>query len=188
MKKQIKISFFYTLFFTALLGIVYPLFSANIGGYLFSSPRPSILFQPQEGGQWFHGRPLEEIRYTSTEENKNVVHQWYFGASNLSLTNPTLWKQVETRARLFHNSSGKGYIPSELLFTSASGYDPNISVAGALRQIPKISRMRDLDASVLKNLIDQNTQFKLFGFIGTEMVNVIVLNQRLANPPRSFSP
>jgi K+-transporting ATPase ATPase C chain len=182
MKKHLRISFTFTLFFTVLTGIVYPLLSATASSYLPSTHRPCVLFEPQESQDCFHGRPLEK------RQEVNGGHPTYvFAASNLSLTNPVLWKQVASRRKVYNEFSAKTLVPRELLFASASGYDPHISVQAALFQLPRIARARSLDVVLLKKFVDQNTQHKLFGFIGADMVNVIVLNRLLADPPRTFA-
>ena len=78
------------------------------------------------------------------------------------------------------NDSPKGaLVPRDLLFASASGYDPHISVQGALYQIPRIAQARHMDMGILRRLVDQHIQPKLWGFIGSEKVNVVELNESL---------
>jgi len=99
----------------------------------------------------------------------------YSGASNLSLTNPELWKQVEERLK---QASGS-FVSRDLLFSSASGYDPYISVQGALCQIPRIAQTRHIDKEILERLVKHHIQSKLWGFIGTEKINILDLNENL---------
>jgi K+-transporting ATPase ATPase C chain len=102
-------------------------------------------------------------------------------ASNLSFTNPNLWKQVLERS-LRETEHHKGvFVPRELLFASASGYDPHLSPHGALRQMMWISRPHNLDIKILKQMVDRHTYARLLGFIGTKRVNIVTLNQDLEN-------
>lgn len=166
MNKQIKVSFRFTALSTIGLGIIFPLLVAGVG-LLIPSPRPSLLTKPIQEDALFQGRPSMSGSPSS-------------GASNLSLTNPELWRQVEERLNQISKFSPKGaLIPRDLLFASASGYDPHISVQGAIHQIPRIAQARHMDRGVLEQLVDQHIQPKLWGFIGTEKINVIELNESL---------
>lgn len=78
-----------------------------------------------------------------------------------------------------NDSPKSALVPRDLLFASASGHDLHISVQGALHQIPRIARARRIDRDVLTQLVDQHSQPKLWGFIGTEKINVIELNEGL---------
>jgi K+-transporting ATPase ATPase C chain len=80
--------------------------------------------------------------------------------------------------RLSKDSPGV-LVPRDLLFASASGYDANISPEGALFQIRRIANARNIEAGVLVQLVKEHTQPKLWGFIGTDKVNVIELNKDL---------
>lgn len=176
MKKQIKVSFLFTLIATAGLGIIYPLLVASVGFFIPSVSHPILLTQPIQSEDLFQGRP-------------SMSGGPYSGSSNLSLTNPELWKQVEERVKQLSKYSPKGtLIPCELLFASASGYDPDISVQGAMHQISRIARARNMDMGILKQLVDHHIQSKLWGFIGSEKVNVIDLNESLEKLTAKVTP
>ncbi len=170
MNKQIKVSLRFTALATLGLGIIFPLLVTSVG-LLIPSARPSVPTKPFQKEDLFRGRP-------------SMSGRLYSGASNLSLTNPELWKQVEERLNQISQYPPKGtsdstLVPRDLLFASASGYDPHISVRAALYQIPRIAQVRHMDASILKRLVEQHTQPKLWGFIGTEKINVAELNESL---------
>lgn len=166
MNKQIKVSFFFTLIATVGLGIIYPAVLA-IFGYVIPQRPPTLLTQPIQNETLFHGRP-------------SMSGGPYSGASNLSLTNPELWKQVDERSKAISKYPPKGtLIPRDLLFASASGYDPDISVQAALHQIPRVAQGCNMDMGSLRQLVDQHIQTRLWGFIGSEKVNVIQLNKTL---------
>ena len=166
MKKRIKVSILFTAIATVSLGIIYPIFLAGIALIMPSSAPPSLLLKPIERGDLFQGRP-------SVPDSTNS------GGTNLSLTSAELAKQVDERLKRLRKDSPESLVPRELLFASASGYDAHISPEGAQFQIPRIAKARNIETGVLEQLVKEHTQPKLWGFIGTEKVNVIELNRTL---------
>jgi potassium-transporting ATPase KdpC subunit len=104
--------------------------------------------------------------------------------SNKGPTNPDYLKDVQTRIDSFlvHNKSiRKEQITSELVTSSGSGLDPDISPAGAYIQVPRIAAARGLSPEKVNSIIEQSIQPPLFGILGTERVNVLKLNLALDN-------
>jgi len=102
--------------------------------------------------------------------------------SNKGPTNPDYLKQVKARIDTFlaHNPTAKASeIPSELVTASGSGLDPHISVDAANIQVKRIAKIRGIAAGNLQQLIMNNTEKPLFGFLGTETVHVLKLNLAL---------
>ena len=101
------------------------------------------------------------------------------GASNKGPSNPDYLKDLQSRVDSFlvHNPSVlKKDIPSELLTTSASGLDPDISPRGAYVQIARIAKARKINEEKIKALVNQHLQSPFLGLFGTEKVNVLKLN------------
>lgn len=167
MKKQIKISFYFTALSTIGLGIIYPAILSAVALLIPTKP-PAILTKPIEQDDLFNGRPT-------------MRGGPYSGASNLSLTNPQLSKQVDERLKILTNYAPGTPIPGDLLFASGSGYDPDISVGAAKFQINRISKARNISSAKIEELISQYTHTKAFGFIGTDHVNVVEINEGLKN-------
>jgi K+-transporting ATPase ATPase C chain len=174
MRKQIKVSFFFTLISTVTLGIIYPVLLSGIALVIPSSTRPTLL-QTKPSDDLFQGRP-------------SMSGGPYSGASNLSLTNQELAKQVEIRLKRISEDSPGVLIPRELLFASGSGYDPEISVEGARIQLSRIAKARNQTEGDLRQLVDQHTRRKLLGFIGTDKVNVVDLNKDLETLSSKINP
>lgn len=150
MHRQITIAFRFMFLSTLGLGIVFPVLVTSIG-FFIPSPSPSILTSALQMDTLFQGRPSSSGGA-------------YSGASNLSLTNPTLWKQVEERRKKLALHSVKNLpLPHDLLFASASGYDPDISVEAALYQIPRIAQAHCLSEEAVNQLIQKHIQPKLWG-------------------------
>lgn len=106
------------------------------------------------------------------------------GGSNKGPTNPDYLALVQARIDSFlvHNPSvKKSDIPSELVTASGSGQDPNLSPAGALVQVSRIAKTRNISEEKLTTLVNENTEQPLLGLFGTTKVNVLKLNIALDN-------
>ncbi|GAB1347514.1 K(+)-transporting ATPase subunit C [Cloacibacterium normanense] len=102
--------------------------------------------------------------------------------SNKGPSNPDYLKTVQERITYFlkHNPEvKKSEIPSDLVTASGSGLDPNISVQAAKVQVKRIAKIRKMEISKIESLIASNTEKPLFGFLGTEKINVLNLNLAL---------
>ena len=106
------------------------------------------------------------------------------GGSNKGPSNPDYLATVQARIDSFmvHNPDiNKSDIPSDLVTASGSGQDPNLSIQGALVQIPRIAKARNISAEELKSLVHQHTEKPLLGLFGVEKINVLKLNIALNN-------
>jgi potassium-transporting ATPase KdpC subunit len=104
--------------------------------------------------------------------------------SNKGPTNPDYLQDVQTRIDSFlvhNNTIRKNQITSELVTSSGSGLDPDISPRGAYIQVPRIAKARGLTTEKIRSLIGQSVEPPLFGLFGTERVNVLKLNIALDN-------
>ena len=106
------------------------------------------------------------------------------GGSNKGPTNPDYLKTVQDRIDSFivHNPSvKKSEIPSELVTASGSGQDPNLSPKGAMVQVSRIAKTRNISEEKVTALVNENTEQPLLGLFGTTKVNVLKLNIALDN-------
>lgn len=104
------------------------------------------------------------------------------GGSNKGPSNPEYLALVQSRIDTFmlrNTGIAKEDIPSDMVTASGSGLDPNISVAGAKIQVKRIAIARNIPASRILRLIEENTEAPLLGVIGTEKINVLKLNLAL---------
>lgn len=122
----------------------------------------------------FWGRPSATTPMADNAANS--------GGSNLGPTNPALVDAVKTRiAALKAADPGNAApVPVDLVTASGSGLDPEISLAAARYQAPRVARVRGLPLAQVENLIDQHAQGRLLGFLGEARVNVLALNLALA--------
>ncbi len=168
---------------TILTGIIYPLFITIIsqvamkekadGGFITSNDKivgAKLIAQKFESEKYFHGRP-SAIDYNPLSS----------GGSNLGPTSALLKKIVDERRDIIAKSYEveKIKIPSELLFASGSGLDPHISVETAYFQIERVAKARNLGSKDLKDIVEQSTLKRRFGFIGEPCINVLGLNKAL---------
>jgi K+-transporting ATPase ATPase C chain len=104
------------------------------------------------------------------------------GASNLGPTSAQLQTNVNNNLaalRTAHHLAADAPVPSDLVFTSASGVDPHISPEAAQFQIARVAAARGMDASKVSALVDQFTEPLQWGFLGEPRVNVLLLNLAL---------
>ena len=108
------------------------------------------------------------------------------GGSNLGPTNPALTTAVKARIAALRaaDPGNTASIPVDLVTASASGLDPHISVAAALYQLPRVARARSLPESTLQQLVEEQRQWPLLGFLGEPTVNVLRLNMALDEATR----
>jgi K+-transporting ATPase ATPase C chain len=109
--------------------------------------------------------------------HRGVANSGESGASNLGPRSSTLLSNTQALVAYWHS---RGVSPTpDLVTTSGSGYDPDISAADAIAQIPMVSRATGLPAATLRSLIARENAGAQLGFLGTSYVNVLQLNEAL---------
>ena len=170
----------YPLTVTGLAQLFFP-FQANgslikINGQEVGS---KLIGQDFTGEGFFWGRPSA----TSTNPYNSFDQASLTGSSgsNLGPLSTTLVNNVQTRVDILHkiDPSNTSLIPVDLVTASASGLDPNISVAAAYYQIPRVAQAQGISEVVVTKLVDQYTEDRQFGILGEPRVNVLSLNLAL---------
>jgi K+-transporting ATPase ATPase C chain len=184
------------LILTALTGIVYPLAVTAIAQVLFrdqaagslvmNGGRPvgsHVLGQSFSDPKYFWSRPSA----TSPQPYNAIASS----ASNLGPLNPALTDAVKSRIEALKaaDPTNTAPVPIDLVTASASGLDPDISLAAANYQVARIARVRGLDPAAVRTLIDARGQGRFLGLVGEPRINVLDLNLALdalhpMNPPR----
>lgn len=171
---------------TVLTGVAYPLVVTGIAQALFPHRANGSLVgrdgrivgserigQAFDGPAWFHGRPsaTRPVPYDATAS----------GGSNLGPTNPGLIAAVRARADALRaeDPDAKGPIPVDLVTTSASGLDPDISPAAALWQAGRVARVRGVDEARVRALVEAHVEGRQLGILGEPRVDVLSLNLAL---------
>ncbi|MGA2820628.1 MAG: potassium-transporting ATPase subunit KdpC [Anaerolineales bacterium] len=171
---------------SVLLGIVYPLAVTGIAQVVFPSQANGslLLDQGRVVGSQLIGQPFDAPPYfwgrlsATSPFPDNAASS---SGSNLGPSNPDLVKEVQGRIDdLKKVDPGNSLpIPVDLVTSSGSGLDPDISVAAALYQVPRVARVRGLSEQVVRTLVEHHVEGRQFGILGEPRVDVLELNLAL---------
>ena len=168
---------------TLVVGVLYPLAVTGIGKIAFAGQAggslierdgktvgSSLIGQSFSSPGYFWGRPSA----TGPMPNNAAGSS----GSNLGPSNPALIDAVKARIAALKaaDPANQGAIPVDLVTASASGLDPDISVAGARYQIARVATARNLPVSRIETLVKEHTVESALGFLGEARVNVLKLN------------
>ena len=179
-----KTSIRFTLIATVLLGLGYPLVVTAIAGLLFPHKAAGSLIQLQDGtviGSELLAQSFTSDRYFHPRPSAagNGYDASASGGSNLSQSSKTLIDRIQGSIdKLAKENPGKP-VPIDMVTTSASGLDPDITPDNAYFQAPRIAKARGLSEDSVQELIDQHTAGRQLGFLGEPRVNVLELNLAL---------
>jgi potassium-transporting ATPase KdpC subunit len=186
MLKQIKPALIIFLAMTVLTGIIYPLAITGIAQVIFPHQAngslitsngkvvgSALIGQQFTDPKYFWGR-LSDTGSTPYDASNSA-------GSNYSVLNPSLVQETQARLKALHDADPTNTqpVPVDLVTSSGSGLDPDISIAAARYQAPRVARVRSLALDKVMALIDQHTQGRLLGFLGEPRVNVLELNLAL---------
>jgi len=172
---------------TILLGVCYPLLMIGIAQLAFPHKANGSLVKVNGTikGSELIGQKIDSVIYFHSRPSATDYNTLPSGASNLALTNKKLYDLVQARKQKImeeNNLSNEAAIPSEMLFASASGLDPQISPEAAKMQINRISVARGFSEEQkkqLSGLVDKLTETPQYGIFGCARVNVLRLNLEL---------
>jgi potassium-transporting ATPase KdpC subunit len=186
MVSQLKTAIVMLLALTILTGLIYPLAVTGIAQIVFPNQAngslvvvdgktvgSSLIGQPFDDPKYFWGRPSATSPYAYNASASS--------GSNLGPTNPTLADQVKTHIQALRDADpgNNAPVPVDLVTASASGLDPDISVAAALYQAPRVAKARNLSEARVRELVNQYTTGPQFGILGDARVSVLSLNMAL---------
>ena len=179
---------------TLLCGLAYPLAVTGIAQLAFHDKADgslvrrdgevvgsSLIGQTFTGDEYFQGRPSAAGAAAAGAEGADPddLTQVASGASNLGPTNPELLDTVAERVDAYRELNGLDAgtpVPVDAVTASGSGLDPQISVANARLQAPRVAEARGMDVDVVLALVDKHTATRSLGFLGEDGVNVLALN------------
>ena len=180
MKKNLVTAVLMTIATTILLGLIYPLVVTGIAQVLFPNKANGqlirrdgnvigsrIIGQPFVGPAYFHSRP------SAAGSGYDAANS---AGSQLGPTNKKLIDRVSGDVAQLRGENPNRPVPIDLVTTSASGLDPDITPAAALFQVPRIARQRATGEDQLRQLIAKHTAKRQWGFLGEPRVNVLELN------------
>lgn len=185
MNKHIVTSLLYTIITAVVLGLGYPLaltavahfaFPAKANGQLLYNGQgeligSAMIGQPFTGDKYFHSRPSAAgTGYDASSSS----------GSNLGPTSRALLERIQQSAA----SEKQTQVPVDLVTTSASGLDPDITPAAALFQIPRVAKARGLSEDQLRSLVSAQISPRQLGLLGEPRINVLLLNRSLESYTR----
>jgi K+-transporting ATPase ATPase C chain len=180
MKDNLRIAILFTLVTTVVFGVLYPLGVTGLAQLLFPAQSngslivkdgravgSQLLGQMFSSPGYFHPRPSGAgTGYDASQS----------GSPNLAPTNHVLIERVKADVDKLHAENPGAAIPVDLVTTSGSGLDPEISPAAAEFQIPRIARERRMSEAEVRALVAKHSLGRQFGFLGEPRVRVLELN------------
>jgi K+-transporting ATPase ATPase C chain len=194
MLRQIRPAIVLIVLMTVLTGLAYPLAMTGLAQVLFPHQAGGSLIE-KDGkvigseliGQnftdekYFHGRPSATTDTDPNDSTKTVPAPYNAGnsgGSNAGPTSKSLIERVQGDVDTLKKENG-GPIPVDLVTTSASGLDPNITPAAAEFQVPRVAKARNLPEERVRALVADATDDRFLGILGEARVNVLKLNLAL---------
>jgi K+-transporting ATPase ATPase C chain len=187
MRRQLFPALMMMVVFTVIAGLAYPLVVTGIAQGLFNNKADGSLVENADGqvvGSSLIGQSFSEPEYF--HPRPSAAGDGYDGSassgSNLGPTNDDLLASVEERTDSYRDEThldADAHVPVDAVTASASGLDPNISVANARLQAPRVAEERGLDLDTVMGLVDDHTSGRDVGFLGEKRVNVLELNLAL---------
>jgi K+-transporting ATPase ATPase C chain len=195
MLREIRPAIVLLLVLTAITGLAYPLAMTAIAGAIFPAQAQGSLIerdgkvvgsaligQEFKDDKYFHGRPSATVAPNPNDSTKTVPAPYNAansGGSNLGPTSKALADRLKEDVDKLRGENPNAAVPVDLVTTSASGLDPDISPEAAQFQVPRVAKARNVPEDQVKQLVASNTQGRLLGLIGEPRVNVLTLNLAL---------
>ncbi|MES2294985.1 MAG: K(+)-transporting ATPase subunit C [Pseudomonadota bacterium] len=195
MLKQIRPAILMIVFLTVITGLIYPLGMTGLGQLLFphqangslveKNGKPigsQLIGQNFTGAKYFHGRPSATTEPDPKDSTKTIPTPYAADnsiGSNYGPTSKALIARVKGDVAKLHAENPSAPVPVDLVTSSASGLDPDITPAAALFQVPRVAKARGLSEASVRRLVENHVEGRVFGIIGEPHINVLKLNMDL---------
>ena len=195
MLREIRPAIVLLLVLTAITGLAYPLTMTAIAGAIFPTQAQGSLIEKDgkvigsaligqefKDDRYFHGRLSATLAPDPNDSTKTVSAPYNAansGGSNLGSTSKALADRLKEDVDKLRGENPNAAVPVDLVTTSASGLDPNVSPEAAQFQVPRVAKARNLPEDQVKQLVTANTEGRLLGLLGEPRVNVLALNLAL---------
>jgi K+-transporting ATPase ATPase C chain len=195
MLREIRPAIILLLALTAITGLAYPLAMTAVAGVIFPKQAAGSLIEKDgkvigsaligqefKEDKYFHGRPSATTAPDPNDATKTVPAPYNAansGGSNLGPTSKALADRLKEDVAKLKAENPSQAVPVDLVTTSASGLDPDISPEAAMFQVPRVAKARSLPEDKVRQLVADNTQGRFAGLLGEPRVNVLALNLAL---------
>ena len=195
MLREIRPAIVFIIALTLITGLVYPLVMTGIAGVIFPYQAQGSLIEKDgkvigsaligqdfESDRYFHGRPSATLGPDPKDPSKTTSVPYNAansGGSNLGPTNKTLIERIKGDADKLKAENPSAPVPIDLVTTSGSGLDPDISPKGAFFQVPRIAKARNVSEDTVRQLINEHIEGRTLGILGEPRVDVLALNLAL---------
>src|SRR4051812_26133065 len=195
MLREIRPALLVLVVLTLITGLGYPLAMTGIAGILFPTQAQGSLIEKDgkvigsaligqefKDDKYFHGRPSATLAPDPADSTKTVPAPYNAansGGSNLGPTSKALNDRVKEDVEKLKAENPSMPVPIDLVTTSASGLDPDISPEGALFQVPRVAKARHMSEDRVRALVTENIRGRFAGLLGEPRVNVLALNLAL---------
>jgi K+-transporting ATPase ATPase C chain len=195
MLREIRPAIILLLALTVITGLAYPLAITAVAGAIFPKQAEGSLIerdgkvvgsaligQEFKSDKYFHGRPSATVAPDPNDSTKTVPAPYNAansGGSNLGPTSKALNDRVKEDVEKLKAENPSQAVPIDLVTSSASGLDPDISPEAALFQVARVAKARNLPEDRVRQLVTENAEGRLGGLLGEPRVNVLALNLAL---------
>ena len=195
MLKEVRPALVFIVALTLITGLVYPLVMTGIAEVLFPYQAQGSLIEKDgkvvgsvligqqfTSDKYFHGRPSATLGPDPADPTKTTSVPYNAansGASNLGPTNKVLIERVTADVEKLKQENASSQVPTDLVTTSASGLDPDITPEAAYFQVPRVAKARNLLENDVSRLVADNIKGRTLGIFGEPRVNVLALNLAL---------
>lgn len=198
MLKEIRPAIVLLVALTIVTGLIYPLAMTGIAGVLFPVQAQGSLIekdgkvigsaligQPFASDKYFHGRPSATSGPDPEDPTKSIgvpYNAANSGGSNLGPTSKALAERLKDAVEALKKENPDAAVPVDLVTTSASGLDPDVSPEAALFQVKRVAAARSMSEGRVRALVESHIEGRTLGVLGEPRVNVLKLNLALDRP------
>jgi K+-transporting ATPase ATPase C chain len=195
MLKELRPAIVLLVAFTILTGLVYPLVMTGVAQVIFPSQAhgslierdgkvvgSALIGQSFTSDRYFHGRPSATLGPDPADPSKTTSVPYNAsnsGGSNLGPTSKALIERIAADVDKLKQENASGRVPTDLVTTSGSGLDPDITPEAADFQVPRVAKARNLPENEVSRLVMDNIKDRTLGIFGEPRVNVLTLNLAL---------